>query len=93
MYWNDLERHAGGCHMGEIWQANTAVREAVYSRISGDPHRWPLDWFQEAFADRFPLAEAVSIGCGAGALERRTLSSKVGTPRGRFFAGSLPFEI
>jgi SAM-dependent methyltransferase len=77
MYWNDLERHAGGCHMGEIWQANPAVREAINSRISGDPHRWPLDWFQEAFADRLPLAEAVSIGCGAGALERDLVARNI----------------
>lgn len=70
MYWDDLERHAGGCHMEEIWLANPAVRAAVNVRISGEARQWPLDWFREVFADRLPMAEAVSIGCGAGALER-----------------------
>jgi SAM-dependent methyltransferase len=70
MYWNDLERHAGGSCMEEIWQAHPAVREAINARISGDPAVWPLDWFRGAFADRLPLARALSIGCGAGALER-----------------------
>src|SRR4029079_6952311 len=70
VYWDDVERHVGGSHMEEIWLATPAVREAVNARVSGEPHRWPLDWFQEAFADRLPLDGAVSIGCGAGALER-----------------------
>lgn len=74
MYWDDIERHAGGSHMEEIWLAHPAVREAVNRRITGSPHRWPLDWFQEAFADRLPLAEAVTVGCGAGALERDLVS-------------------
>jgi SAM-dependent methyltransferase len=29
-----------------------------------------LEWFQRAFSDRLPLRNALSIGCGAGALER-----------------------
>jgi SAM-dependent methyltransferase len=70
MYWNDLERHAGGAGMEEIWQGHPTVREAINARISGDPAVWPLDWFRSAFADRLPFARALSIGCGAGALER-----------------------
>jgi SAM-dependent methyltransferase len=74
MYWDDVERHAGGSHMEEIWLANPAVREAVNRRITGSSHRWPLDWFQEAFADRLPFEESVTVGCGAGALERDLVS-------------------
>jgi SAM-dependent methyltransferase len=70
MYWNDLERHTGGRQMEEIWLASPAVREAVNLRITGDPCKWPLDWFREAFTKRLPLTDALSIGCGAGALER-----------------------
>jgi SAM-dependent methyltransferase len=74
MYWNDLDRHVGGACMDEIWLANPLVREAVNVRITGDAGRWPLDWFQQELADRLPLARAVSVGCGAGALERDLVS-------------------
>jgi SAM-dependent methyltransferase len=77
MYWDDLDRHVGGACMDEIWLANPFVREAVNLRISGDAGRWPLDWFQQAFADRLPLARAVSIGCGVGALERDLVSKGI----------------
>ncbi len=70
MYWNDLERHVGGAGMEEIWQGHPTVREAINARISGDSGVWPLDWFRGAFAERLPFARALSIGCGAGALER-----------------------
>ncbi len=77
MYWDDLERHSGGCHMEEIWLANPAVRAAVNRRITGDPKKWPLEWFRETFAERLSLAEALSIGCGAGSLERDLVAKGV----------------
>ncbi len=77
MYWDDLDRHDGGRHIEEIWLSNQAVREAVNTRITGDSGRWPLDWFRESFAERLPLADAVSIGCGAGALERDLLAKGI----------------
>jgi SAM-dependent methyltransferase len=69
-YWSDLDRHTGGAHMEEIWLVHPAVRAAVNVRISGNRDRWPLDWFQEAFAGRLPLTNALTIGCGTGSLER-----------------------
>lgn len=69
-YWSDLDRHAGGRQMEDIWLVHPDVRAAVNVLISGDRDRWPLDWFQETFADRLPLADALTIGCGTGALER-----------------------
>ncbi len=77
MYWNDLDRHVGGCHMEEMWLANPAVREAVNVRITGEPGKWPLDWFRERFAERLPLADCVSIGCGTGALERDLVTKDI----------------
>lgn len=77
MYWDDLDRHVGGQCMEEIWLANPLVREAVNVRITGDAGCWPLDWFQQTFADRLPLARAATVGCGVGALERDLVSKGI----------------
>jgi SAM-dependent methyltransferase len=74
MYWDNLDRHAGGGLVEEMWLANRIVREAVNARIAGDPGRWPLDWFSQAYRERLPFGEALSLGCGAGALERDLLA-------------------
>jgi SAM-dependent methyltransferase len=50
------------------WMANLAVRHYINRSIGGDEGMWPLDWFQKEFPGHFP--RALSIGCGAGALER-----------------------
>lgn len=76
-YWSDLDRHTGGRHMEEIWLAHPEVRAAVNVLISGDPHRWPLDWFQERFAARLPLSNALTIGCGTGSLERDLIHREI----------------
>lgn len=46
------------------------VRSCINRRISGDPAKWPLDWFTERFGDRLPLPRVLSVGCGVGNLER-----------------------
>lgn len=55
------------------WMGIPAVREHINRRIGGGKPRWPLDWFEGAYPGRtFP--RALSIGCGAGALERDLVS-------------------
>jgi SAM-dependent methyltransferase len=49
--------------------ANELVRQYINTRVSGDPHLWPMDWFARTLGGR-RLEHALSIGCGAGALER-----------------------
>lgn len=51
------------------WMEPEQTRHYINTSISGDPGKWPLDWFQETFPNR-QFARALSIGCGTGALER-----------------------
>ncbi|HEX7708099.1 MAG TPA: class I SAM-dependent methyltransferase [Thermoanaerobaculia bacterium] len=50
------------------WLASAEVRRYINRSISGDEERGALDWFQRQFPRRF--GRGLSIGCGAGALER-----------------------
>lgn len=52
-----------------FWMAVPLCRLAINQRISGNPHRWPLEWFGERFVPR-PRPRALSLGCGTGNLER-----------------------
>jgi SAM-dependent methyltransferase len=51
------------------WMSLPAVRAYLNRAIGGDAPRWPIDWFQSWLHGR-RFARALSIGCGAGALER-----------------------
>lgn len=54
------------------WMALPAVRRRINRRIGGREETWPLDWFAGAYPG-LHFARALSIGCGAGALERDLL--------------------
>ena len=58
------------------WGAQPLVRRAINRRITGDPNRWPMEWFAEAFARR-PFSRGLSIGCGSGLLERDVLAKGI----------------
>src|SRR5438309_8457233 len=46
------------------WGAQPLVRRAINRRVTGDPNRWPMEWFAEAYANR-PFSRGLSIGCGS----------------------------
>jgi SAM-dependent methyltransferase len=51
------------------WMSLPAIRSYINRSIGGDEPRWPIDWFQFWLGGR-RFDRALSIGCGAGALER-----------------------
>ena len=51
------------------WGAQPLVRRAINRRVTGDPNRWPMEWFAARYAT-MPLARGLSVGCGPGLLER-----------------------
>jgi len=58
------------------WGAQPLVRRAINRRVTGDPNRWPMEWFAETYA-RQPFARGLSVGCGAGLLERDVLAKRI----------------
>ncbi len=52
------------------WLGVLPIREAVNRRLTGDPETLAIARFLDSFADRWPVARALSVGCGAGELER-----------------------
>ena len=64
-FWNREVHDPSHVH----WMALPEVREWINRRVSGDPAVWPLDWFARVVPGR-RFARALSVGCGAGALER-----------------------
>lgn len=53
------------------------VRAAINRRVSGDPNVWTVAALARLLHDRLPLAPALSIGCGAGPLERSLMEEGV----------------
>lgn len=51
------------------WMAEPAARAAINRRVTGSPHRWPVEWLAEEIGHA-PFDDAVSLGCGDGGLER-----------------------
>lgn len=58
------------------WGAQPLVRRAINRRVTGDPNRWPMEWFAEAYA-RQPFVRGLSVGCGSGLLERDVLAKGI----------------
>jgi SAM-dependent methyltransferase len=58
------------------WGAQPLVRRAINRRVTGDPNRWPMEWFAETFA-RQPFPRGLSVGCGSGLLERDVLAKGI----------------
>ena len=52
------------------WLAVKAIREAVNRRLTGDPDRLFIEAFLRRYQARWPFPRALSVGCGAGELER-----------------------
>ncbi len=71
---------------GKYWDSNVAseadyiywlaLPEAVRwvnRKVSGKPDIWHLSWFLLSLQDKAPVPRALSIGCGAGNLEREVI--------------------
>ena len=58
------------------WGSQPLVRRAINRRVTGDPNRWPMEWFAARYAPR-PLPLGLSVGCGTGLLERDILGKGV----------------
>jgi SAM-dependent methyltransferase len=54
------------------WGSQPLVRRAINRRVTGDPNRWPMEWFAARYAPA-PLPLGLSVGCGTGLLERDIL--------------------
>lgn len=52
------------------WLAVKRIREVVNRRLTGDPERLFIEAFVRSFETEWPLRRALSVGCGAGELER-----------------------
>ena len=55
------------------WGSQPLVRRAINRRVTGDPNRWPMEWFAAKYAPA-PLPLGLSVGCGTGLLERDILA-------------------
>jgi SAM-dependent methyltransferase len=58
------------------WGSQPLVRRAINRRVTGDPNRWPMEWFADRYAPT-PLPLGLSVGCGTGLLERDILAKGV----------------
>jgi SAM-dependent methyltransferase len=56
------------------WMEPLVVRHYINESISGEIGTWPLEWFEQAFADQLPFRRGLSIGCGTGVLERHLIT-------------------
>ena len=65
--WDDAARHVPS---ELFWLTDPLVRASVNRRVTGDPNVWPIPYFARQVRDRLPFGLALSVGCGAGALER-----------------------
>ncbi len=68
-YW---DRVAAGEFADDVryWLGVLPVRRWVNRRMTGDPDKLYIQKFLEGLRERWPLPRALSIGCGAGDLER-----------------------
>ena len=92
-YWEDLAHHGGAECLQHFWMAHPLVREAINRRVSGDPAVWPTTWFRRLFANRLPFRNALSVGCGAGDLERDLASNGAVTSIRGIDVVSAPLDV
>lgn len=59
------------------WMEPTVIRDYINTWIAGVPETWTFEWFEQEFAPRLPIPRALSIGCGAGILERVLVQRKI----------------
>jgi 2-polyprenyl-3-methyl-5-hydroxy-6-metoxy-1,4-benzoquinol methylase len=72
-FWDaETEREAAE----HYWGAQPLVRRAINRRVTGDPNRWPMEWFAATYGER-PFPRGLSVGCGSGLLERDVLSKGI----------------
>jgi SAM-dependent methyltransferase len=55
------------------WLGVLEIRRSVNVLLTGDPDKLFIQQFLERFRSRWPLGKALSVGCGAGELERGAL--------------------
>jgi SAM-dependent methyltransferase len=58
------------------WGAQPLVRRAINRRITGDPNRWPMEWFGSTYG-KVAFPRGLSVGCGSGLLERDVLAKGI----------------
>ena len=58
------------------WGSQPLVRRAINRRVTGDPCRWPMEWFAARYAPA-ALPLGLSVGCGTGLLERDAVAKAV----------------
>ena len=71
-FWSSEGREAED----HYWGAQPLVRRAINRRVTGDPNRWPMEWFAQTYASE-PFALGLSVGCGSGLLERDVLAKGI----------------
>jgi SAM-dependent methyltransferase len=76
-YWDSPEHHTGGAVMTNFWMAHPLIRSYINESISGEPQRWPLEWFASSFSSRLPFHRVLSIGSGGGDLERDLVRKRI----------------
>ena len=72
-FWDD---GAPGEPENHYWGAQPLVRRAINRRVTGDPNRWPMEWFARRYAPN-PLPRGLSVGCGPGLLERDVIEKGI----------------
>jgi SAM-dependent methyltransferase len=75
-YWNELEHHTD---VSATWMAHPLVRAEINRRVSGNPHLWPATALRHWLGERAPLHRVLSIGCGAGGMERSLIEEQIAT--------------
>ncbi|HEY1250174.1 MAG TPA: class I SAM-dependent methyltransferase [Thermoanaerobaculia bacterium] len=58
------------------WGSQPLVRRAINRRVTGDPNRWPMEWFAQKYVPA-ALPLGLSVGCGTGLLERDVVAKGV----------------
>jgi len=58
------------------WGSQPLVRRAINRRVTGDPNRWPMEWFAERHVPA-ALPLGLSVGCGTGLLERDVIAKGI----------------
>jgi 2-polyprenyl-3-methyl-5-hydroxy-6-metoxy-1,4-benzoquinol methylase len=73
-YWDDISHHID---LDDNWMSHPLCRAAINRRVSGDANVWPVAGLARILEPRVPLGNVLSVGCGAGALERSLLDHGV----------------